>query len=146
MYNISVKVCFTIIYHPNKPLSGSCNRSRTCCSMYSCCVCFRAFVDATMLKKRRQKVFDQLGGFSQQGAVCSILGKYIHKEVRSVWMRSWAVSDFYLEVLMQHFNYVYCLPLSEAFQRARKKMQDARESLPRDLIGSTSQLQSESST
>ncbi|KAM9846524.1 tectonic-like complex member MKS1 [Aulostomus maculatus] len=33
----------------------------------------RAFVDATQLKKRRQKVFDQLGGFSQQGAVCSIL-------------------------------------------------------------------------
>ncbi|XP_041808486.1 Meckel syndrome type 1 protein isoform X1 [Chelmon rostratus] len=33
----------------------------------------RAFVDAAMLKKRRQKVFDQLGGFSQQGAVCTIL-------------------------------------------------------------------------
>uniref|UniRef100_A0A7N6BAM1 MKS transition zone complex subunit 1 n=1 Tax=Anabas testudineus TaxID=64144 RepID=A0A7N6BAM1_ANATE len=55
----------------------------------------RAFVDASMLKKRRQKVFDQLGGFSQQGAVCTIL---------------------------------------EAFQRARTKMQEARESLPRDLI------------
>ncbi|XP_070699949.1 tectonic-like complex member MKS1 [Pempheris klunzingeri] len=66
----------------------------------------RAFVDAAMLKKRRQKVFDQLGGFSQQGAVCTIL---------------------------------------EAFQRARRKMQDARESLPRDLISSTSQLQMESS-
>ncbi|XP_040035532.1 tectonic-like complex member MKS1 isoform X2 [Gasterosteus aculeatus] len=66
----------------------------------------RAFVDATMLKKRRQNVFDQLGGFSQQGAVCTIL---------------------------------------EAFQRARKKMQDARESLPRDLVHTTSQLQVESS-
>ncbi|XP_054481218.1 Meckel syndrome type 1 protein isoform X3 [Anoplopoma fimbria] len=66
----------------------------------------RAFVDATMLKKRRQKVFDQLGGFSQQGAVCTIL---------------------------------------EAFQRARKKMQEARESLPRDLVHTTSQLQAESS-
>ncbi|XP_070772940.1 tectonic-like complex member MKS1 isoform X2 [Enoplosus armatus] len=66
----------------------------------------RAFVDATMLKKRRQKVFDQLGGFSQQGAVCTIL---------------------------------------EAFQRARRKMQDARESLPRDLINTSSQLQMESS-
>ncbi|KAK9536774.1 hypothetical protein VZT92_006535 [Zoarces viviparus] len=66
----------------------------------------RAFVDATMLKKRRQKVFDQLGGFSQQGAVCTIL---------------------------------------EAFQRARKKMQEARESLPRDLVHATSQLQIESS-
>lgn len=66
----------------------------------------RAFVDAAMLKKRRQKVFDQLGGFSQQGAVCTIL---------------------------------------EAFQRARKKMQEARESLPRDLISATSQLQIESS-
>ncbi|XP_068456728.1 tectonic-like complex member MKS1 [Clinocottus analis] len=63
----------------------------------------RAFVDATMLKKRRQKVFDQLGGFSQQGAVCTIL---------------------------------------EAFQRARKKMQEARESLPRDLVHTTSQLES----
>ncbi|XP_040907533.1 Meckel syndrome type 1 protein isoform X3 [Toxotes jaculatrix] len=66
----------------------------------------RSFVDATMLKKRRQKVFDQLGGFSQQGAVCTIL---------------------------------------EAFQRARRKMQEARESLPRDLISTTSQLQIESS-
>ncbi|XP_056267240.1 Meckel syndrome type 1 protein isoform X2 [Pseudoliparis swirei] len=55
----------------------------------------RAFVDATVMKRRRQKVFDQLGGFSQQGAVCTIL---------------------------------------EAFQRARKKMQEARESLPRDLV------------
>lgn len=35
----------------------------------------RAFVDTAMLKKRRQRVFDQLGGFSQQGAVCTILGK-----------------------------------------------------------------------
>uniref|UniRef100_A0A3B4TAY8 MKS transition zone complex subunit 1 n=1 Tax=Seriola dumerili TaxID=41447 RepID=A0A3B4TAY8_SERDU len=66
----------------------------------------RSFVDATMLKKRRQKVFDQLGGFSQQGAVCTIL---------------------------------------EAFQRARRKMQEARESLPRDLINTTSQLKIESS-
>ncbi|KAI3373919.1 hypothetical protein L3Q82_022488 [Scortum barcoo] len=66
----------------------------------------RAFVDSTMLKKRRQKVFDQLGGFSQQGAVCTIL---------------------------------------EAFQRARRKMQEARESLPRDLIPTTSQLQIDSS-
>ncbi|KAM8897887.1 tectonic-like complex member MKS1 isoform 1-T1 [Spinachia spinachia] len=66
----------------------------------------RAFVDASMLKKRRQKVIDQLGGFSQQGAVCTIL---------------------------------------EAFQRARKKMQEARESLPRDLLHTTSQLQVESS-
>uniref|UniRef100_A0A672ZDL2 MKS transition zone complex subunit 1 n=1 Tax=Sphaeramia orbicularis TaxID=375764 RepID=A0A672ZDL2_9TELE len=55
----------------------------------------RAFVDATLMKKRRQQVFDQLGGFSQQGAVCNIL---------------------------------------EAFQRARRKMQEARENLPRDLI------------
>ncbi|XP_041808487.1 Meckel syndrome type 1 protein isoform X2 [Chelmon rostratus] len=66
----------------------------------------RAFVDAAMLKKRRQKVFDQLGGFSQQGAVCTIL---------------------------------------EAFQRARRKMQEAREALPRDLINNTSQLQVQSS-
>uniref|UniRef100_A0A669CP76 MKS transition zone complex subunit 1 n=1 Tax=Oreochromis niloticus TaxID=8128 RepID=A0A669CP76_ORENI len=57
----------------------------------------RAFVDTAMLKKRRQRVFDQLGGFSQQGAVCTIL---------------------------------------EAFQRARKKMQEARKSLPQDLISS----------
>ncbi|KAM8835387.1 tectonic-like complex member MKS1 [Synchiropus picturatus] len=64
----------------------------------------KAFVDATMMKNRRQKVYDQLGGFSQQGAVSSIL---------------------------------------EAFQRARQKMQEARESLPRDLIHSSTQIQSE---
>lgn len=61
-----------------------------------------AFVDAIVLKKRRQKVVDQFGGFSQQGAVSNIL---------------------------------------EAFQRARRKMQEARESLPRDLINATSKLQ-----
>ncbi|TKS83253.1 Meckel syndrome type 1 protein -like protein [Collichthys lucidus] len=66
----------------------------------------RAFIDAAMLKKRRQKVFDQLGGFSQQGAVCTIL---------------------------------------EAFQRARRKMKEARETLPRDIINTTAQLQTESS-
>ncbi|XP_071783046.1 tectonic-like complex member MKS1 isoform X1 [Centroberyx gerrardi] len=67
----------------------------------------RAFVDASILKKRRQRVSDQLGGFSQQGAVCNIL---------------------------------------EAFQRARRRMQEARESLPRDLINTTSQLQTESTS
>ncbi|GAA6232066.1 Meckel syndrome type 1 protein isoform X1 [Lates japonicus] len=66
----------------------------------------KSFVDAAMMKKRRQKVFDHLGGFSQQGAICTIL---------------------------------------EAFQRARRKMQEARESLPRDLVTTTSQLQIESS-
>ncbi|KAM9333507.1 tectonic-like complex member MKS1 [Pholidichthys leucotaenia] len=59
----------------------------------------RAFVDATMLKKKRQRVFEQLEGFSQQRAVCTIL---------------------------------------EAFQRARRNMQETRESLPRGLISSAS--------
>ncbi|XP_047463136.1 Meckel syndrome type 1 protein isoform X3 [Mugil cephalus] len=85
------------------------------CTETSGCVTFnlhciqqaKAFVDAAVMKKRRQKVFDQLGGFSQQGAVCTIL---------------------------------------EAFQRARKKMQEARESLPRDLVTTTSQLRIEAST
>lgn len=49
-----------------------------CGLMCPCFVCFRAFIDANMLKKRRQKVYDQLGGFSQQGAVCTILGKDSH--------------------------------------------------------------------
>ncbi|XP_015239091.1 PREDICTED: Meckel syndrome type 1 protein isoform X1 [Cyprinodon variegatus] len=66
----------------------------------------RAFVDAAHLKKRRQKVVDQLGGFSQQGTVCSIL---------------------------------------EAYQRAHKRLQEARESLPRDVLNSTAQPQLESS-
>uniref|UniRef100_A0A3B3ZZL1 Uncharacterized protein n=1 Tax=Periophthalmus magnuspinnatus TaxID=409849 RepID=A0A3B3ZZL1_9GOBI len=64
-----------------------------------------AFVDAIVLKKRRQKVVDQLGGFSQQGAVYNIL---------------------------------------EAFQRARRKMQEAREGLPQDLINATTELKIES--
>ncbi|XP_035998722.1 Meckel syndrome type 1 protein isoform X2 [Fundulus heteroclitus] len=66
----------------------------------------RAFVDAAHLKKRRQKAVDQLGGFSQQGTVCSIL---------------------------------------EAYQRAHKRLQEARESLPRDVLNSSAQLQMESS-
>uniref|UniRef100_A0A667X5U4 MKS transition zone complex subunit 1 n=1 Tax=Myripristis murdjan TaxID=586833 RepID=A0A667X5U4_9TELE len=61
----------------------------------------RAFVDASLLKKKRQRVFDQLGGLSQQGAVYSVL---------------------------------------EAFQRARRRMQEARQNLPSDLIN-TSKLQ-----
>uniref|UniRef100_A0A8C8DED2 MKS transition zone complex subunit 1 n=1 Tax=Oncorhynchus tshawytscha TaxID=74940 RepID=A0A8C8DED2_ONCTS len=65
----------------------------------------RAFVDASTLKKRRQSVLDQLGGFSQQGSVYNVL---------------------------------------EAFQRARRRMQEARESLPRDLINTTAQQNSES--
>ncbi|KAF7648746.1 hypothetical protein LDENG_00152350 [Lucifuga dentata] len=55
----------------------------------------RAFVDAAMMKKSRQRAFDHLGGFSQQGAVSNIL---------------------------------------EAFQRARRKMQEVRERVPRDII------------
>ncbi|XP_056909515.1 Meckel syndrome type 1 protein isoform X1 [Takifugu flavidus] len=67
----------------------------------------RSFVDANMLRKKRQRVLNQLGGFSQQGAVSSV---------------------------------------QEAFQRARKKMQEAQENLPKDLISSTSQLQIELSS
>ncbi|KAJ8266563.1 hypothetical protein GJAV_G00131920 [Gymnothorax javanicus] len=66
----------------------------------------RAFVDASSLKKRRQTVLDQLGGFSQQGSVYNVL---------------------------------------EAFQRARRRMQEARESLPRDLINTNAVLVPESS-
>lgn len=65
----------------------------------------RAFVDARDLRKKRQSVLDQLGGFSQQGAVYNIM---------------------------------------EAFQRARRRMQEARESLPGDVINTSTQLQSES--
>uniref|UniRef100_A0A1A8JI45 Meckel syndrome, type 1 n=1 Tax=Nothobranchius kuhntae TaxID=321403 RepID=A0A1A8JI45_NOTKU len=64
----------------------------------------RAFVDAAIQKKRRQKVIDQLGGFSQQGDVCNVL---------------------------------------EAFQRAYKKLQEARETFPQKAINSTSQLELE---
>ncbi|KAK6322510.1 hypothetical protein J4Q44_G00073020 [Coregonus suidteri] len=67
----------------------------------------RAFVDASNLKKRMQSVLDQLGGFSQQGAVYNVL---------------------------------------EAFQRARRRMHEARESLPRDLINTTAQQISESTS
>lgn len=41
----------------------------------ACCTLFRAFVDASSLKKRRQTVLDQLGGHSQQGSVYNVLGK-----------------------------------------------------------------------
>lgn len=51
-----------------------------CGLVHPCCVSFRAFADGNMMKKKREKVFDQLGGFSQQGAVCTILGKDTHSE------------------------------------------------------------------
>lgn len=38
-------------------------------------------MDAAVLKRRRQKVFEHLGGFSQQGAVCNILGKKNKKSI-----------------------------------------------------------------
>lgn len=102
--------------------------------MCPCFVCFRAFVDANMLKKRRQKVYDQLGGFSQQGAVCTILGKDSHG------------ANLCKSTLSLIYMVYYCLCfLSEAFQRARRKMQEARETLPRDLINSASLLKTESS-
>ncbi|XP_015223357.1 tectonic-like complex member MKS1 isoform X1 [Lepisosteus oculatus] len=65
----------------------------------------RAFIDASALRKRRQSVLDQLGGFSQQGSIYNVL---------------------------------------EAFQRARRRMQEARESLPSDLINTTAPPASES--
>ncbi|KAJ3589541.1 hypothetical protein NHX12_010386 [Muraenolepis orangiensis] len=65
----------------------------------------RAFVDARDMKKKRQTVLDQLGGFSQQGAVYNVM---------------------------------------EAFQRARRRMQEARESLPKDVLSMGPQLEAQS--
>ncbi|XP_030392459.1 Meckel syndrome type 1 protein isoform X2 [Gopherus evgoodei] len=63
----------------------------------------KAFLESSALRKRMQSVLDQLGGFSQQNSLYSVL---------------------------------------EAFQRARRRMQEARESLPQDLIStSTSAVQ-----
>uniref|UniRef100_A0AAY5LCN3 MKS transition zone complex subunit 1 n=1 Tax=Esox lucius TaxID=8010 RepID=A0AAY5LCN3_ESOLU len=44
----------------------------------------RAFVDASTLKKRRQSVLDQLGGFSQQGAVYNVLGNHFLRRIYSI--------------------------------------------------------------
>lgn len=43
--------------------------------VHPCSVRFRSFVDANMLRKKRQRVLNELGGFSQQGAVSSVQGK-----------------------------------------------------------------------
>lgn len=40
-----------------------------------CSICLRSFIDANMLKKKRQRVLNQLGGFSQQGDASSVQGK-----------------------------------------------------------------------
>ncbi len=41
---------------------------------------------------------------------------------------------------------IWCVfMISEAFQKARKRMQEVRETLPRDLINTSAQLNSESS-
>lgn len=79
LWNISfiIIICYTI------NVLVSCTVALLCLLMFPCCVCFRAYVDATMMKKRRQKVFEKLGGFSQQGAVCTILGKDMHSELVS---------------------------------------------------------------
>ncbi|XP_066551522.1 tectonic-like complex member MKS1 isoform X2 [Amia ocellicauda] len=64
----------------------------------------RAFIDASALKKRRQSVLDQLGGFSKQSTTNNVL---------------------------------------EAFLRAQRRMQEARESLPSDLLNTTAPPTSE---
>uniref|UniRef100_A0A3Q3BIB6 MKS transition zone complex subunit 1 n=1 Tax=Kryptolebias marmoratus TaxID=37003 RepID=A0A3Q3BIB6_KRYMA len=84
---------------------GFCTKTTGSVTFNLHCIQQAAFVDAALLKKRRQKVVDQLGGFSQQGDICNVL----------------------------------------AFQRAYRKLQEARESLPQDIINSTSQLHLESS-
>ncbi|XP_062486427.1 tectonic-like complex member MKS1 isoform X2 [Pezoporus occidentalis] len=58
----------------------------------------KAFLETSAKRQRMQSVLDQLGGFSQQSSVYSVL---------------------------------------EAFQRARRRMQEARESLPQDLISTS---------
>ncbi|XP_005141786.3 tectonic-like complex member MKS1 isoform X2 [Melopsittacus undulatus] len=58
----------------------------------------KAFLETSAKRQRMQSVLDQLGGFSQQSSVYSVL---------------------------------------EAFQRARRRMQEARKSLPQDLISTS---------
>lgn len=57
---------------------------------------------------------------------------------------------FLCDVTVKSYNYLLAVysdlfSVSEAFQRARKRMQEARETLPRDLMSSTSRLQIQSS-
>ena len=107
MYKLSLK--YLIHHHHHHYLlhytcSSFMYSSFTVSLMFPCCVCFRAYVDATMMKKRRQKVFEKMGGFSQQGAVCTILGKDIHSELVSqdleeaIWRQSLP--------LFYHFHYI----------------------------------------
>lgn len=51
-------------------------------------------MDAAVLKRRRQKVFEHLGGFSQQGAVCNILGKKKQIPLTSFALKFWT-SELY---------------------------------------------------
>lgn len=64
--------------------------------------------------------------------------------------RSMQTNRFLCDVTLKTYNYLLAVhsdlfSVSEAFQRARKRMQDARETLPTDLISSTSRLQIQSS-
>lgn len=116
--------------------------------MHPCCKCFRSFVDANMLQNRRQRASFQLGGFSQQGAVGNIHGK----DTRcSSWWKMSSLKYCLIHKKLKLIKYFVinnnthsCVfNLSEAFHRARRKMQAARETLPKHLINSTSQLQIE---
>ncbi|OWK52084.1 Meckel syndrome type 1 protein [Lonchura striata] len=127
---------------------------RLCCLQQS-----RAFLENSALRQRMQSVLDRLGGFSQQSSVYNVLEwagyfRIIHycgsdsppcelsksmAEVKCSAL-SWKLQE---ASALSRQEAILCilacchLCVVEAFQRARRRMQEARESLPQDLINTS---------
>ena len=73
-------------------------------------------------------MLDRLEGFSQQSSVHNVLGRS-PSPTAGLAGSAWAV----LLPTPRQLTPVFA-PLTEAFRRARRRMQEARGSLPQDLV------------
>lgn len=78
-----------------------------------------------------QSVLDRLEGFSQQSSIHNVLGRFPCPPALPAGhpKSAWAV----LPPTLWQLTTVFA-SITEAFHRARRRMQEARESLPQDLV------------
>lgn len=89
-------------------------------------------MESSSLRKQMRSVLDRLEGFSQQSSTHNVLGKHLipSPDTRGHFLLLPTVAD--CETIFPS--------LTEAFRRARRRMQEARESLPQDLVSPTGTL------
>ncbi|XP_053864203.1 tectonic-like complex member MKS1 isoform X1 [Malaclemys terrapin pileata] len=104
----------------------------------------KAFLESSALRKRMQSVLDRLGGFSQQSSLYNVLE--CTRALQQGRARGHPNRHCYRKVLsscrtssknVNMSSPPQRTPVTKAFQRARRRMQEARESLPQDLISTS---------